>query len=393
MKKLFTLIAIAMLATSATHAQNITHTLGTDGTFIINSTDGGMLIPRMTMGERDLITALANGLMIYQTDNTSGFYYYNGSAWVGIGSGTSSINNLSDGISDNTKNVFLGTGVGINNVESGPWAGQYNVGLGIEALNQGVNISKSVAIGYKALYNNNTTRNTAIGYEALMTASTGSGNTAIGPEALKATNGSNNAAFGEFSLASLGNGDENTAIGPQSGTGLTTGTKNVFLGYSAAYSQTGGNKNIAIGESVVLANLTGDNQLNIGNTIYATGMTSSGVKVGIGNDNKAPTSTLDVKGSFSLPYFEGNAVATPLTDAHYTYNVIGHSGSSVVLPSAVGIKGRVYVIKNTHTANEKVVPTPSLGQTIDGQIEITLAQYKFIKVQSTGANWIIIGQN
>ena len=50
----------------------------------ITSTDGGILIPRMTQVQRDVITAPATGLLIYQTNNTPGFYYYNGSAWVNI---------------------------------------------------------------------------------------------------------------------------------------------------------------------------------------------------------------------------------------------------------------------------------------------------------------------
>ncbi|MCB0438546.1 MAG: hypothetical protein KDD20_07390, partial [Mangrovimonas sp.] len=50
----------------------------------ITSTDGGILIPRMTQVQRDAITAPATGLLIYQTNNTPGFYYYNGSAWVNI---------------------------------------------------------------------------------------------------------------------------------------------------------------------------------------------------------------------------------------------------------------------------------------------------------------------
>ena len=50
----------------------------------VKSTDKGVLIPRMTLAQRDLITTPATGLMIYQTDNTPGFYYYNGSIWKAI---------------------------------------------------------------------------------------------------------------------------------------------------------------------------------------------------------------------------------------------------------------------------------------------------------------------
>jgi len=52
----------------------------------ISSTNKGLLIPRMTETERDAIVLPATGLMIYQTDGTAGFYYYNGTAWTAVGS-------------------------------------------------------------------------------------------------------------------------------------------------------------------------------------------------------------------------------------------------------------------------------------------------------------------
>lgn len=52
----------------------------------VRSTSKGMLIPRMTQAQRNLIAAPATGLMVYQTDETDGFYYFNGTAWQAIGS-------------------------------------------------------------------------------------------------------------------------------------------------------------------------------------------------------------------------------------------------------------------------------------------------------------------
>ena len=51
----------------------------------ITSTTKGLLIPRMTETQRDAISSPATGLMIYQTDGTVGFYYYNGSSWANVG--------------------------------------------------------------------------------------------------------------------------------------------------------------------------------------------------------------------------------------------------------------------------------------------------------------------
>lgn len=53
----------------------------------VSSTSKGVLIPRMTQAQRNAIAAPVAGLLIYQTDNTPGFYYYNGSAWTAISGG------------------------------------------------------------------------------------------------------------------------------------------------------------------------------------------------------------------------------------------------------------------------------------------------------------------
>ena len=52
-----------------------------------SSTSKGVLVPRMTITQRNLIATPATGLLIFQTDGTSGFYYYNGIAWTAINSG------------------------------------------------------------------------------------------------------------------------------------------------------------------------------------------------------------------------------------------------------------------------------------------------------------------
>ena len=47
----------------------------------VKSTTKGLLSPRMTEAQKNAISNPATGLLIYQTDGTSGFYFYNGSIW------------------------------------------------------------------------------------------------------------------------------------------------------------------------------------------------------------------------------------------------------------------------------------------------------------------------
>jgi hypothetical protein len=50
----------------------------------VNSTTQGILLPTMTLVQRNSINSPATGLLVFQTDNTPGFYYFNGTVWVAI---------------------------------------------------------------------------------------------------------------------------------------------------------------------------------------------------------------------------------------------------------------------------------------------------------------------
>ncbi len=94
-------VAIAMIAGYSLTAQVSINTDGTDADasamLDVKSTDKGLLTPRMTEAQRDAISSPATGLMIYQTDGTAGFYYYNGSAWTASGSTTYSVGDFAHG--------------------------------------------------------------------------------------------------------------------------------------------------------------------------------------------------------------------------------------------------------------------------------------------------------
>lgn len=55
----------------------------------IQSTTGGLLIPRLSEAQKNAITSPANGLMIYQTNQASGFYFYDGNNWKLLSSDSS----------------------------------------------------------------------------------------------------------------------------------------------------------------------------------------------------------------------------------------------------------------------------------------------------------------
>ncbi len=282
MKKIaFMLIALSFCITSNVWAQEgvAINTTGADpdnsAMLDIVSTTKGLLIPRMTQTQRNAISNPATGLMIYQTDNTPGYYFYNGSAWAITGSGVLGINDLTDGKAGGLS-VFLGSGAGTNDDGSD----NLNVAVGIEALNANTSGFWNTAVGYLSLNSNtgggqNTSigayslqanigggQNSAVGVSTLTFNATGWFNNAFGHQSLYwNTAGSSNNAFGSKSLNSnttghynIGIGQEanrfnqegsyNTVIGYQAGRGTSTHNKsyNVFLGCQAGYNETGSNR-------------------------------------------------------------------------------------------------------------------------------------------------------
>jgi microcystin-dependent protein len=61
----------------------------------VTATDKGILVPRLTLAQRDAVSAPATGLLIYQTDNTPGFYFFNGTQWASVSAGGAVVSSVS----------------------------------------------------------------------------------------------------------------------------------------------------------------------------------------------------------------------------------------------------------------------------------------------------------
>ncbi len=284
----------------------------------IKATDKGVLIPRMTEAERIAISSPATGLLVYQTDGHTGFYYFDGSVWTFLTddlTAVKKIDDLSDGKSDSDgSSVFLGVDSGLND----DGTGNQNTGLGYQSLYSNTTGFGNVGLGYQALYNNadghdntatgryamynNTSgiNNTADGSSALFNNTTGSHNTADGAGALYSnTGGSNNTAVGSGALY-YNTGNKNTAVGSgalynnsdgsnNTGTGSgvlyynTTGSNNTADGAGALYSNTDGSNNTAIGSAALYYNTSGSrNAVNGAGALYNNTLGSNNTAIGYG---------------------------------------------------------------------------------------------------------------
>ncbi|MFZ1800972.1 MAG: T9SS type A sorting domain-containing protein [Chitinophagaceae bacterium] len=219
------------------------------------STSQGLLMPRLSLKQRNNIVAPANGLMIYQTNATKGFYFYNGAAWKEL-SPTLNGWSLTGNAATNPANNFIGT------TDLQPLVFRVNNQIAGIIDKTGANTS----LGYLSLISNTGNNNTANGFMSMQSNSTGYYNTASGTLALNAnTTGSNNTANGSYALGNNIDGNSNTAIGAYTLASNQSGQLNTACGLQALYQNTIGNNNTACGVSALYENVGGNGNTAIGN--------------------------------------------------------------------------------------------------------------------------------
>lgn len=280
MKNKIIILGLFMLSMTSLMAQNMS--VNSDGSapdnsamLDVSSTSRGLLIPRMTLIQRIAILLPAKGLIIYQTDNTEGFYVNLGTNvvpnWQRLTTTSAIIDNIADAdgntqiqveetanddiirfdmegieffrmdsgrieVVNNGGNIFVGNNAGNANTV----AGINNTTFGDDAFNSNTTGDHNTAIGSSALSDNTTANdNIAVGAFSLQS-NNGSSNVGIGVQALQnVTGGSDNVAIGRISLRNA-TGSQNVAIGREAG--LVAGSGNVFVGHNAGNAESGSNK-------------------------------------------------------------------------------------------------------------------------------------------------------
>jgi hypothetical protein len=398
MKKIIIILILAISVSTFAQTGIGTTTPNANAQLEVASTTKGFLPPRVALTSTTSASPLAvhvTGMVVYNTatagDVTPGLYVNNGAAWVKSAGGATALNDLTDsktGDYSSNNSIYLGgytgysqstTSTGDNNFAIGHYSlikssGSDNIALGASALQQNTSGASNVGVGGSSLLANATgSANTAIGSGALNYNSSGGANTAIGASALQRNLGSYNTAAGYQALRYLSTGDNNVALGKFAGFNNTTGNltiaaNSIFIGSDSTAKNNNTTNEIVIGASAIG---NGSNTVTLGNTLITDSYLGG---------------TIHSSSGLSLSYVAKTTTYTILA-SDYTVDCTGTF--TITLPSSVGIGGRIYIIKNSGSGTITIACAGA--ETIDGSTTKTMStQYGVTKVQSTGANWIVI---
>ena len=203
------------------------------------------------------------------------------------------------------------TAIGYKTLYSNTLGGA-NTAVGGQALRDNLMGEHNTANGYLALLNNTSgSHNTAMGSRALISNTTAGGNIAIGDQALYNQSFSNNStpfnsdnvAIGVKALTNnnptlfsdffgTGNGIWNTAIGNYAMASNTTGYSNTAVGLNALYHNINGSDNTAIGISALFNNQDGFGNIAIGRyALFNNILGNTNTAIGYNADNDVSTSS------------------------------------------------------------------------------------------------------
>jgi hypothetical protein len=357
----------------------------------------GFLAPRMTQAQRDAIGTPATGLLIYQTDNIPGFYYYNGASWTNISTFSGILPIANGGTGSATQNfVDLTTGQTIGGAKTWSLLGTFN--LGITSTGAAVNLNAS------SNFATNINTGTSTGAVNIANGTVGGNAISIG-NTISTTSITQRVGTGNFSLDGVAGSTYSIGASTTSGTitiggtaqtgsitlGSSTGAQSILIGNGTnAGAQT---VNIANGttaaNSIVnilsgigtagagtlnLANNTRVTAINLGNITPSAARTTTIaggnsafvdlISIGTGNPSVAGGKTINI-GTGASSIAGGNIInigTTAPTGTGTNRITIGSTGTNNGMGVRIG-NGRL-------TVNKSVAPTTGLN----GPTTLTVAQ-------------------
>ena len=278
----------------------------------VKSTSKGVLIPRMTSTQRTEIPSPATGLMVYDTE-TNSFWFYSGTEWTEVQAGNLSDISDADGdtkiqveesadedivridadgreivsfdrarmsFAESDKLIAIGRVAGNNFNFAGPtgYARQDNIIIGDSAGYRFKNGAFSIIIGSRAGYNGDGTlsENIIIGHEAGYSGSGDDANVYIGHQSGYSGAGTGGNVFVGYQTGYANtNGLYNSFIGYKSGLKNTTGKYNTFLGMDSGYDNISGSYNTFLGHYAGGNNTTADYNTFLGKNAGRVNQTGS----------------------------------------------------------------------------------------------------------------------
>jgi hypothetical protein len=288
----------------------------------VSATNKGMLIPRLSRAQKFLIPTPANGLMIYQTDDTAGFWYYEQNKWVPVMRSLTFGAGLTGGFVQGKGNidikksgVIMGTYGNVNEfpivtindygqvtlVAKQKLIDNYTLNeiQTLKLSNDSLYLSKNGGVvHFKSQWRTTgnsglnasdnfigTTDNVALRFRVNNTwygeLNPSNDNLSLGYRANKNSTGYSNIAVGKDALNSNAGGYYNTAVGWQALYDNNSGSYNAAIGASALYNNTTGNYNVGIGFEPLSSNTSGSYNVGMGfRSLYTN--TSGSYNTGLG---------------------------------------------------------------------------------------------------------------
>ena len=293
------------------------------------SNNKGVLIPRMTSGQRRNISSPADGLWVYET-NTNSYWYAVSGNWVEFVSG----GGLLDGIGDADADTRIFSEFTLDNDQlrfyiGGPERYRFRVGridvlntgntvfLGQESgLNDDLSDNRNVFLGESAGRNNSVgSRNVAIGYQSMLNLTIQHDNIALGNRSSESiSDARRTVCIGSEALLSNVSTDNHTAIGYRALQQHFDRTNNTVIGNLSMFSSTNGRSAAALGNRTLFSSSSQSFNVAIGTDAGSEVNNNRGIYIGYlaGSQTTAGNRL----------YIENSASNNPLMFANFSNDVV-----------------------------------------------------------------------